>query len=193
MPNSQGPLSTDKTKNPWIEGGTTIGLSAILALGLRQYVAEARFIPTGSMEPTIEIDDRVIVDKVSYRLNLPQRGDIVVFTPPETTALCSGTAPKPGDSYIKRLIAIPGDQVMIKQGQVLVNGKPIVESYSKESAQSDYGLVTVPRQSYFVLGDNLNNSCDSRIWGFVPASNLIGKASMRYWPLNHIGNIAPKD
>jgi signal peptidase I len=199
QPNNLPPEDRDETpENPWIEGLKTIGLSAILALGIRQFVAEARFIPSGSMLPTLQIDDRLIVDKVSYKFSTPQRGDVVVFMPPYDSVLKCGTDPsKPvptevKDAFIKRVIGLPGEKVEVKDGKVLVNDQPLSENYTEEAASSPYAATVVPKDSYMVFGDNRNHSCDSRFWGVVPQQNMIGKAVVRFWPLNRMGGVSPK-
>jgi signal peptidase I len=175
-----------RDENPWLEGLKTIGLSAILAVGIRHFVAEARFIPSESMLPTLKVDDRLIIDKMSYNFNQPQRGDIVVFNP--TDAL---KEQKFNDAFIKRVIGLPGDRVKVKEGKVLVNDQPIPESYIKEIPQYEFESVTVPANSYFVLGDNRNNSYDSHYWGFVPKDRIIGRAVVRFWPFDRLGSIQP--
>ncbi len=183
-------------ENVWIEILKTLGLSAILAFGIRTFVAEARFIPSKSMVPTLQVDDRLIVDKVSYHFKDPQRGDIIVFMPPdEASVVCTGpqaSQQHSKDAYIKRIIGLPGDTVEVKQGQVFINGKPLKEGYVAEVPDYQYGPRTVPQGSYLVLGDNRNNSCDSHYWGFVPRDNIIGRAIVRFWPLNRVGEITPE-
>jgi signal peptidase I len=170
----------------WVEGTKTVALSLILALGIRSFVAEARFIPSGSMLPTLQIDDRLIVDKISYRFKNPERGDIVVFSPTEALQKQKFT-----DAFIKRVIGLPGDKVEVKGGKVYVNDRALAENYIDEQPHYFYGPVTVPSGSYLVLGDNRNNSYDSHYWGFVPRANIIGKAVVRFWPLNRMGEIDP--
>lgn len=196
------------SENPWIEGLKTIALSAVLALGIRTFVAEARYIPSGSMLPTLQINDKLIVDKVSYRFNDPKRGDIVVFIPPDQASICLGynppnqpdgtlpnpatpkpEEPKPKDAFIKRVIGLPGDRVEVKQGQVYINGEALQEKYIEDEPQYQLPQVKVPDNSYLVLGDNRNNSCDSHYWGFVERKNIIGRAIVRFWPLNRFGEL----
>jgi signal peptidase I len=137
QPNKRPP-EEQTPENPWLEGLKTVGLSAILALGIRQFVAEARFIPSGSMFPTLLIDDRLIVDKVSYRLGDPKRGDVVVFMPPDDSFRCSGTVmpgqpiPKPKDAFIKRVIGLPGETIEVKDRKLLINNQPVDENYTIE-------------------------------------------------------------
>lgn len=180
----------------WVEGPKTIILSLFLALGIRTFVAEARYIPSGSMLPTLQINDRLIVDKVSYKFKDPKRGDIVVFAP--TAALEKQNF---HDAFIKRVIGLPGDKVELKEGKVYINDKPLAENYLEDTQQTliDVCLsvqqpylsktVTVPSASYLVLGDNRKNSYDSRCWGIVPREKIIGRAMVRFWPLNHMGKL----
>ena len=179
-------MRNDAHDNPWLEGLKTIGLSAILAVGIRHFVAEARYIPSESMLPTLKVNDRLIIDKVSYTFNQPQRGDIVVFNPTDTLKEQKYT-----DAFIKRVIGLPGDQVMVNSGKVWVNRQPLTETYINELPAYEYGTVTVPPNSYFVLGDNRNNSYDSHYWGVVPKDRIIGRAVIRFWPFDRLGSIKP--
>jgi signal peptidase I len=176
-----------KSENPWVEVTKTIGLSAVLALGIRTFVAEARYIPSGSMLPTLQINDRLIVDKVGYRFTTPQRGDIVVFSPTETLERQNFH-----DAFIKRVIGLPGETVEVKGGRVYINGNALRENYLNETPQYQWGPQTVPPNSYLVLGDNRNNSYDSHYWGFVPQDKIIGRAVVRFWPPERVGEIIPE-
>jgi signal peptidase I len=173
-----------KPENPWVEGGKTVLLSVVLALGIRGFVAEARYIPSGSMLPTLQINDRLIIDKLSYRFKDPARGDIVVFMPPEELE-------KKGykDAFIKRVIGIPGDKVEVKNAKVYVNDQVLKEDYIQSPPNYNFGPVTVAPKSYLVLGDNRNNSYDSHYWGYVPRDHIIGKASIRFWPFQTAGGL----
>lgn len=173
-----------KAENPWVEGIKTIVLSAFLAFGIRSFVAEARYIPSGSMEPTLQINDRLIIDKLSYKFKAPERGDIVVFSPTDTLKKQNFK-----DAFIKRVIGLPGDKVQVKGKLVYVNDKPLREKYIEDAPNYDYGPVTVPANQYLVLGDNRNNSYDSHYWGFVPHDNIIGRAVVRFWPINRLGEV----
>jgi signal peptidase I len=184
-------------ENVWAEILKTLGLSAILAFGIRTFVAEARYIPSRSMVPTLQVDDRLIVDKVSYHFKQPQRGDIVVFMPPEeASVVCTGpraqAASTSKDAYIKRIVALPGEKVEVRQGKVFINNEPLKEDYLEEVPDYQYGPRVVADNSYLVLGDNRNNSCDSHYWGFVPRENIIGRAIVRFWPLGRLGEITPE-
>jgi signal peptidase I len=173
-------------ENPWLEGLQIVGLSAILALGIRHFVAEARYIPSESMLPTLEVNDRLIVEKVSYRFEDPQRGDIVVFWPTERL---KEENPSLKDAFIKRIIGLPGETVEVRGGQVYINGQPLRENYIFDEPEYQWGPEVVPEDSYLVLGDNRNNSYDSHFWGFVPRENIIGRAAVRFWPLGRIGDL----
>jgi signal peptidase I len=181
------------TEGGWKEVAKTIGLSLVLALGIRQFVAEARYIPSESMVPTLQVNDRLIVEKMSYRFHTPERGDIIVFMPPDAAGkYCLGTQDpnvKIKDAFIKRVVALPGEKVEIKDGTVFINNRPLQESYI--AAKPDYQLLpsVVPANTFLVLGDNRNNSCDGHFWGPVPRQNIIGRAAFRFWPPNRIGGI----
>jgi signal peptidase I len=175
-----------KAENPWTEAIKTIALSAVLAFGIRSFVAEARYIPSGSMLPTLQINDRLIIDKISYNFRNPDRGDIIVFSPTDTLKQQNFK-----DAFIKRLIGLPGDKVEVKEGKVYVNNQPLKENYIEDKPNYNFGPVTVPPNQFLVLGDNRNNSYDSHYWGFVPRDRIIGRAVVRFWPLNRVGEIDP--
>jgi signal peptidase I len=188
--NKMAAESPERQESLLVEVAKTIGLSLILAFGIRQFVAEARYIPSESMVPTLLVNDRLIVDKVGYYFHSPERGDIVVFNP--TNALV-----KDGfhDAFIKRIVGLPGDQVAIANSRVYINGKLLVEPYLPAKTQTNLNTCgpetvflsepkVVPTNAYLVLGDNRNNSFDGRCWGFVPRNNIVGRAAVRFWPLN---------
>ncbi|AFY40999.1 signal peptidase I [Nostoc sp. PCC 7107] len=197
--------SNQKPDNSWIaELGRTVVLSIVLALGIRTFVAEARWIPSGSMEPTLHGTqnqweaDKIIVDKLKYKFAKPQRGDIVVFSPTDELK-----KEQYQDAFIKRVIGLPGETVELRDGKVYINNKPLAEENYLSSNQRTVVDVctsgqqpaflsapqTIPPNSYLVLGDNRNSSYDSRCWGVVPRDNIIGRAVLRFWPLNHVGGI----
>lgn len=171
--------------NPWIEGLQTIGLSIVLALGIRHFVAEARYIPSESMVPTLLVNDRLVVEKVSYHFGSPQRGDIIVFWPPDALFPEGGRK----DAFIKRVIGLPGDTVEVKAGKVIVNGEVLNEDYIKAPPDYEWGPKTVPPEQYLVLGDNRNSSYDGHSWGFLPRENIIGRAVVRFWPPSRMGGL----
>jgi signal peptidase I len=163
-----------------------LAIALVIALTVRFFIAEPRFIPSNSMDPTLHIGDRLLIDKVSYRWQPPHRGDIVVFTPPaQLVDLGYGG----GQAFIKRIVGEPGETLQVTQGQVLLNGQALPEDYILEMPQYAMGPVTVPPNAVFVLGDNRNDSNDSHVWGPLPQQNLIGRARFRFWPLDRLGPI----
>src|SRR5690606_11139489 len=144
-----------------------------LALFIMTFVARAFTVDGPSMRPTLEDGQRLLVDRLTYRFQDPQRGDVIVFRYPAN----------PRQHFIKRIIAIPGDEVLIARGTVYVNGVALEEPYIAGPMFGSFGPVVVPPDSYFVLGDNRNNSEDSRDRrvGFVPRDHIIGRAIWRYW------------
>lgn len=165
----------------WRETIETVLWALVLALILRTFVIQAFWIPSGSMIPTLEPGDRVLVLKFWYSLPKvsPKRGQIVVFKYPVD----------PRRDFVKRIIGLPGDTVEIKQGMLYVNGSALFEPYVKNMDTYNMDEILVPDKSYFCLGDNRPNSQDGRFWGFVPSNFLRGPAVFRYWPLNRIGVI----
>ena len=167
---------------PW---WTSLLLWLALALLLRWAVVEPRWIPSGSMLPTLELQDRVLVEKVRPKLGQPlPLGTIVVFHPPGAL-LAAGYDSKA--ALIKRVVARSGDVVEVKDGQLYRNGEAAVEPWLAEPMQYRFGPVTVPEGNLLVLGDNRNASLDSHLWGPLPSQEVIGTALVRYWPLNRIG------
>ncbi|UQZ36204.1 signal peptidase I [Paenibacillus sp. PK3_47] len=146
----------------------SILIGVVLSLFIRTYVAEAMRVPTESMVPTIEVNDRLVVEKMLWLTSL-KHGDIVVFTPPVQDELHK--------RYVKRLIGLPGDTLEIKDGSLIRNGEIIGEPYLKEPMTYTFGPVTVPEEHYFFLGDNRNVSYDAHLWPtpFVAKDKLIGK------------------
>ena len=171
-------------ENPVVEIAKTLATAFVLAIGIRTLVAEARYIPSSSMEPTLEINDRLIIEKISYRFRTPRRGDVVVFSPTDKLREQNFK-----DAFIKRVIGLPGETVEVRGGTVYVNGEALREKYIEEAPDYKYGPVEVPGDRYLVLGDNRNNSYDSHYWGFVPRDNLIGRAVVRFWPLDRLGSL----
>lgn len=157
----------------------------ILTGYVRDNVVGAYTMPAGSMSPTLQVGDRILADKVIYKISKPQRGDLMVFKYPED----------PSRNFVKRLIASGGETVEIKGGGVYVNGQqlpaPNPECYyeNKGTYPPEGQSVTVPEGHYYVLGDNSASSHDSRYWGFVPEENVLGKIYKIYWPLERAGRI----
>jgi signal peptidase I len=187
-------------------------LIVAIALGLayliQAFVVKPYKIPTGSMEPTLEIGQRVLVDRIGNDFSSPSIGDIVVFHPPAaaaegdgicgvaliSTEMCPRPMPKEGtDTYIKRVVAVGGDRIALRDGRVILNGKLQKEPFANLSdCPSDPNCtypkaIKVPAGYYFMMGDNRGNSDDSRFWGPVPDAWIIGEAFATYWPPDRIG------
>lgn len=163
-----------------------IAIALFLALLIRAFVAEPRYIPSDSMLPTLQVGDRLVVEKISYHFHPPQKGDIVVFDPPQQLQV-QGYAKN--QAFIKRVIGTPGQTVAINSGKVYLNNQPLTESYIAEPPNYQMDAVRVPENQLFVMGDNRNNSNDSHVWGFLPKQNVIGHACWRFWPLSRIGRV----
>ena len=177
---------------------TIVGAIAIVLL-VKAFVVNPYRIPSSSMEPTLHcarpasgcearFSDRVLANRFIYHLRDPERGEIVVFQTPEAARIKCGA----GGTFVKRLVGLPGETVEVRlqkgEGYVYVNGRKLDEPYIDPARRStdEFGPVKVPQGSYFMMGDNRSQSCDSREWGSVPRRNLIGKVFATYWPPNRI-------
>ncbi len=185
-----------KAKGKLRENIEAIAVAIILALFIRTFIVQAFKIPSGSMEDTLLIGDHILVNKFIYGVKVPfteltaipisdpERGDIVVFRYPE----------EPDKDFIKRVVGIGSDQVEIKDKTVFVNGEKVASDFTKFtdsnvipnrfSHRDNYGPITVPEDHIFVMGDNRDNSHDSRFWGFVKLSAVKGEAFLIYWSWN---------
>jgi signal peptidase I len=164
-----------------IEWAAVLVGAVLVALVVRTFLFQAFSIPSSSMESTLEIRDRLLVNKLSYRFGDVERGDIVVFFRPESL-------PSPYDDLIKRVIGLPGDVVEGRGNQVFINGQPLEEPYlDADVITRDFGPVEVPADRVFVMGDNRSNSADSRVFGPIEIDRIEGEAFVRYWPLPRIG------
>jgi signal peptidase I len=163
-------------------------VALFLAIGVRTYVAQMFFIPSGSMLPTLQIGDRIVVDKLSYHLHGVARGDIVVFRRPPLEHAAYA-------DLVKRVIGLPGDTVSSVGGRVYINGKPLAEPWlptpmpvtSPSPLPDGFSLnhpYVVPKGEYYVMGDNRTDSEDSRYFGPIPESLIVGKMAFRAWPLS---------
>lgn len=153
-------------------------VAVVLAFIIHTFIMQNFRIPSGSMIPTLQIQDYIFASKLSYRFNEPKRGDIVVFKYPKDTTRF----------FVKRLIAVGGESVALKNSKLYIDGRQVAEDYLPEGLRfPDYGPVTVPEGNYFMMGDNRNNSSDSRDWGFVTESLIVGKEIFIYWPPARIG------
>jgi len=171
-------ISPPPNRSVWIrfllETIQTVILAVVLYFIIDSVVARVR-VENISMEPTLQPGEFILVNKVVYRLGEVRHGDIIVFHYPQNLA----------EDYIKRIIGVPGDTVVIKNQQVFINNQVIQENYT--AAPPDYnGQWVVPKDSLFVLGDNRNQSSDSHSWGYVPLNLVVGRAEVIYWPFNQV-------
>jgi len=170
-------MDSSKLKSSLKEMLSIIVVAFVVSMILRTFILEARVIPSGSMLPTIQIQDRVLVSKFAYWFKEPQRGDIIVFQPPIES----------DEDYIKRVMGLPGDKLEVRDMHLYINDVLLEEPYIQEPMQYAFGPVTVPEGCLFVMGDNRNSSYDSHLWGeWLSMDAVKGKAFMTYWPLNHI-------
>ncbi|MGH2415472.1 MAG: signal peptidase I, partial [Microcystaceae cyanobacterium] len=144
-------------------------VALILAICIRTFIAEPRYIPSDSMLPTLEQGDRLVVEKISYRFHPPKRGDIVVFKSPPQLQM---QGYEKDQAFIKRVIGTPGHRVAILKGTVYIDNQPLPETYIFEKPRYNLEPRQVPDGQLFVMGDNRNNSNDSHIWGFLPEKNV---------------------
>ncbi len=163
----------------------------ILALIIRWQVLEPRWIPSGSMLPTLKLQDRILVEKVRPRITKSlgkhlNHESLVIFHPP---AQLVKTGYDPNSALIKRVIGLPGEVIEVHDGNLYRNGFLVKENWREEAINYEMESITVPANQIWVLGDNRNNSLDSHFWGALPEENLIGTAVWRYWPLRRFGPI----
>lgn len=159
-----------------------LAAAVVISFTVNTYVAQGMKVPTGSMLPTIQLEDKVLVEKMVSFTDFGF-GDIVVFYPP-----IEGREDEP---FIKRLVGLPGDTIEVRDGVLIRNGEKVDEPYVKEPMRYRFGPVTVPEEHYLFLGDNRNDSLDAHLWEtpFVEKSKIIGKAMFRYYPLDQIGEL----
>lgn len=162
-----------------------VAVAVLVSLLVRTYVFQTFYIPSGSMEPTLLVGDRIVVSKLSVEFGAIHRGDILVFkAPPGVLSDCTDSV----TDLVKRVIGLPGDDLTSKGNTIYVNGKKLAQPWSHyEPLGRRIGNVHVPANHYFMMGDNQPASCDSRYWGTIPRSSIIGKAFIRIWPLSRIG------
>lgn len=191
-----------------VEFVTIIAVALGLALGIQAFIVKPYRIPSGSMEPTLAIGQRVLVDRVSKHFTSFHRGDVVVFHPPkgaDSEVQCGDPKKAPGEpcpkptpqksdtNFIKRIIGLPGDRVKVIAGRAYVNGKELKEPYIRPDPScpicNERQEITIPPGYFFMMGDNRGESDDSRDWGPVPKGWIIGKAFFTYWPPRRIGTL----
>jgi signal peptidase I len=176
-----------------------------LALGIQAFLVKPYKIPSESMVPTLQIGQRVLVNRIGARFGDPEIGSIVVFHPPEGAEAnqCGGGPPQPSQAcdkptsqhadvnFIKRIVAGPGDHLAVRDGHVVLNGKLQKEPFARDCDGGEAcdlsKEITIPADHYFMMGDNRGSSDDSRFWGPVPREWIIGEAFATYWPVKRIG------
>jgi signal peptidase I len=187
-----------------------VAIALGLAFAIQAWIVKPYKIPSGSMEPTLQINQRILVDRIGMHFTSPQIGDIMVFHPPTNYGACAD--PDQGENaagqlqsqacdvaqktpssvtFVKRVVGLPGDQLKIVNGHVILNGKREHDSYiipcNGDAACNFPQTIVIPKGDYYMMGDNRGDSEDSRFWGPVPKSWLIGYAFFTYWPLSRIG------
>ncbi len=167
-----------------IEWGVILVVAVLASFLVRMYAVQTFFIPSGSMEPTLHVGDRILVNKLSVRFGTINVGDIIVFKAPPTEHCHDGSY----SDLVKRVIGLPGQTITSKGNTVYVNGKALKEPWTYwPDLNPPITKFKVKANNYYVMGDYRSNSCDSRFWGTVPRSDIIGKAFFRMWPLSRIG------
>jgi signal peptidase I len=200
--------ASDRVSRRWLDLiGVVIG-ALLLALVVQWILVKPYKIPSPSMMPTLVEGQRVFVDRLSDHFSNPQRGQIVVFHPPAGATRPAGQElcgvprredqicprPTPGKAdvtYIKRVMGVPGDRIEVRGGHVIRNGRAVAEPYARmcDAPICNLPEYMVPKGSYFMMGDNRGDSSDSRFWGAVPRSYVIGRAFATYWPPKRIGGL----
>jgi len=164
-----------------------VAIAFVLSMVIRNYLIDTRIVPTGSMLPTIQLQDRLIVDRFFYKCGDIKRGDVIVFEAPESMMK--------DEDLVKRVIGLPGEKLEVKNGKVYINDRVLDEPYVEYPADYEFGPVTVPEDSYFMMGDNRPASYDSHRWGALPKDKILGRVWIRYWPLDSLGPLTklPED
>jgi len=182
------PKSSDQSTalKSWYQLAKGIDILLVLGLLFRSFILQPFLVEGQSMEPNFHDKEFLLVDRVSYKFNQPQRGEVIIFRFPKNTA----------EDYIKRIIGLPGENVRIENGHIFINNLLLNESYLPPNTKTDVAInpsntldLTLQPGEYFVLGDNRNNSSDSREWGTVPAQNIIGRAWFVAYPLENFGKV----
>lgn len=183
-------------------------VALLLAFLLRTFVVQVFYIPSSSMVPTLQEQDRIVVEKVTYLFREPERGEVIVFAGDEITGTepdavdgiitavgrFLGVVPADARDYVKRVIGLPGDTVLIDEGTLMVNGVAVDEPFVANLDPDSYGPFEVPADELFVLGDNRPNSADSRFsLGTIPLDHVVGRAAVVLWPLGHLGGLGTFD
>ena len=202
------PESGKRPLNSLLEFVLIVVVALGLALAIQAWVIKPFRIPSGSMEPTLDIGQRVLVDRVTGHFGDPERGDVIVFHPPKGAeednplkclaerpgaACAKGTDDRSDQNFIKRVVAVGGDRVKIEDNHAIVNGKRQKDGFARLSPCTDVcnlpKEITIPPGRFFMMGDNRGESDDSRDWGPVPKKWVIGQAFFTYWPPKRIGTL----
>jgi len=174
-----------RSKRWLVEWGVVIVVAVVLAVVVRAFFLQTFFVPSTSMYPTLKPGDRIVVEKITKSV---QSGDVIVFTTPPAEAGKCGGSPVP--DLVKRVIGMPGDTLEVRNDQIYLTGKVLPQPWlpaptaNSDPQTADFGPVKVPEGDYFVMGDNRGRSCDSRTWGPIEASSVVGKVIMVIWPLS---------
>ncbi len=191
-----GPPPAGRRPARWIiELVVVVAVAVVIAVVLRTFVVATYSIPSGSMEPTLQIGDRIVVDKLSYHLHGVDRSNIIVFSTP-TTENCAGP---PVADLVKRVIGLPGETISLSGGRVYINGHVLPEPWLPQATRTEtfpgptdqsfslHHPYRIPADEVYVMGDNRTESCDSRYWGPVNESTIVGKVDVRIWPPSRLG------
>lgn len=197
--------SPPRRRSPVTEVPALVVAALLIAFLVKTFVAQAFYIPSGSMIPTLEVGDRVVVSRVAYHLHPPRRGDVVVFVAPASEVPRTpdhsswpvrvardfvqtvGLAQPSDTDFIKRVIGLPGETVEGRGGHIYVDGEELVEPYLTGLSLPDFAPYTVPPDHLWVMGDNRDHSSDSRVFKAIPESSIIGRAIARVWPPGRVG------
>jgi signal peptidase I len=169
-----------------VEWAVIVVLAVVVAVVVRAFVFQTFFVPSTSMYPTLQPGDRIVVDKLSYHLHAVHRGDIVVFSRPPAEN-CGGP---PVPDLVKRVIGLSGETIAARDDQIYIDGKVLPQPWlPKATANStprtlNFGPLKVPQGDYFMMGDNRMDSCDSRSWGPIKGSSIVGRVVLRIWPVS---------
>lgn len=180
------PEKTRRSHRTLIEWAAILVVAVVAAVLLRTFVIQPYYIPSGSMEPTLRVGDKVLVNKLSYHMHGVHRGDVVVFQKPP-----NDYSPDIKD-LIKRVIGLPNETISGRDGHVYIDGRLLNEKWlpkGPSSTTSSFGPVHIPAGDYFVMGDNRTNSSDSRVIGPIPGSLIVGRAFLIVWPVGHISGL----
>jgi signal peptidase I len=177
-------VATRSTTRTLIEWAVVLAAAVILALVIKTFFFQTYWIPSESMEPTLHVGDRVLVNKLSYRAHDVNRGDIVVFHRPDNAPA------RDVEDLIKRVIALPGESIIAHDGKVYLNGDVLDEPYLPQGTETpSFQETIVPAGHVFVLGDNRGDSQASNVFGPIDEDLIIGRAFVRVWPLSHLGGL----